>query len=266
MASWSELLRQARLGTGFGRRALASLSGVSEETIFSYEHGRRSPSREKLLDLTRSMKLDGAATNAILEGAGLEPLPSVWLQRGLIQQRPFSDLQPEIDSYAWPCLALNERFEIVAWNKPAIAVAELDFATAMPQPHQRNLLRMAAMEHFRARLRNWDEVVSVMVGMFKNYHMGNEDLELGSPYFQTVVQDILEHDSGILDRLTVLWATTPPRPQATRNTWDVKWQTADGAQLAFHCVQTAWDEFNGIGIDDWHPADCQTWDWLSSHV
>ena len=66
-------------------------------------------------------------------GAGLEPAPSPWLLQGQIPLRPFEALQPALDSYAWPCLALNERFEIVAWNAAAVRAAELDFAEALPQ-------------------------------------------------------------------------------------------------------------------------------------
>ena len=53
-APWNELLRQAREATGLSRRALHELSEVSEDTIFSYESGRRRPRRETLLQLTRA--------------------------------------------------------------------------------------------------------------------------------------------------------------------------------------------------------------------
>lgn len=263
MASWNDLLRQAREGTGLSRRALAAAAGVSEGIIESYEYARRSPRRETLLKLTQAMKLDGATTNTILTEAGLEPAPSPWLLQGRIPTRPFEALQPELDSYTWPCLALNERFEIVAWNAPAVRVAELDFAQALPLPHQRNLLRIAAMEHFRDRMLNWDTVVSVMVGMYKGHHQGSEELGEGSAYFQSVVQDILQQDSAVMGRLVALWMSTPPRLASARIVFPVSWRVRDGTELAFHCLISGWSDYHGIGVHDWHPADSATWVWLS---
>jgi len=46
--------------------------------------------------------------------------------------RDLSVLPEELAAYSWPCLALNERFEIIAWNAPALKVAELDFETIFP--------------------------------------------------------------------------------------------------------------------------------------
>jgi transcriptional regulator with XRE-family HTH domain len=57
MAPWYELLEQARRETRISRRALANLSGVSAETIYSYEHNRRTPSRENLIQLAETLKL-----------------------------------------------------------------------------------------------------------------------------------------------------------------------------------------------------------------
>ncbi len=78
MATWNELLRQARAGTGLSRQALAELAGLSEGTIYSYEAGRRPPQRQTVLRLTWGMNLDGSTTNAILEAAGLAPERSPW--------------------------------------------------------------------------------------------------------------------------------------------------------------------------------------------
>ncbi len=266
MAVWNELLRQARGGTGLSRQKLSRLAGVSQDTVYSYEAGRRTPHRDTLLRLTRALKLDGATTNAILEAAGLELEPSPWVIGAILRHRPLSELWEELASYSWPCLALNERFEIVAWNVPATRVAELDFATELPEPHQRNLLRIAAMRHFRARVRNWDAIVALLVSMYKNHHMGSEDLAQGSPYFQAIVEDLTRSDSDIMGRLLHLWETTPPRPQTERTTWRTEWRASDGTQLTFNCVITPWSEFDAIAINDWHPGDAATWTWLAQHA
>lgn len=209
---WNELLRQARAAARLSRRKLAALSGVSEETIYSYEAGRRHPKHETLLTLTRALKLDGAGTNAILQDAGFEPEPSAWLRQNTVAARPLAELPEELARYTWPCLAVNERFEIIAWNAPAIRVAELDFGRELPALHQRNLLRLGAMRHFRERVVNWHELVGMLVGMYKNYHMGNEELGEGSPYFQAVVADILARGAGLRERHASLPADRVGRP------------------------------------------------------
>lgn len=262
MAGWNELLRQAREATGLSRRGLADRARVSEDTIFSYEAGRRRPRRETLLRLMRAMKLDGGATNAILEGARLDAERSAWSQRAGNVHRDLGELPAELAAYAWPSLALNERFEIVAWNAPALRVAELDFARDLPLPPQRNLLRIAAMKHFRDRVLNWDAVVTVMAGMYKNHHMGNEDLAEGSPYFQSVVNDIMHTDPDAMPDLMRVWFSAPPRPQSFRHTFFVRWRVADGTTLAFDAIITNWSDFDGVSVNDWHPADAATWTWL----
>lgn len=270
MPAWNELLRKEREASGLSRRALAELSGVSEDTIASYEYGRRAPRRDTILKLTRAMNLDGAATNAILEDAGLDLEISPWLRRAALRHRPLSELTVEIASYPWPALALNERFEIVAWNALANAVAELDFGRDLPEPSQRNLLRIAAMPHFRERVLNWEQVVAVMVGMYKGHHMGSEELGEGSPYFQAIVDDIARQDAAappqdqVMPRLLSLWLETPPRAPSSRITWPVRWRASDGTKLAFNCLITTWDDFDAVSANDWNPADAQTWAWLES--
>ncbi|MBI2761144.1 MAG: helix-turn-helix domain-containing protein [Chloroflexi bacterium] len=265
MARWTDLLRTAREAANLSRRELADLTGVSEQTIYSFESGRRHPKHETLLMLTRALKLDGAGTNDILTDAGFEPEPSAWLRHSVVASRPLAELTSELSSYTWPCLAVNERFEILAWNQPAVQVAELDFGRDLPELHQRNLLRIGAMRHFRDRVVNWSELVGLLVGMYKNYHMGNEELGEGSPYFQAVVTDIVAHDADALPALLQLWTDTPPRPQSGRAVLSVVWRVSDGTVLHFTYVASGWNEFEGVGISDFHPADAATWTWLVNH-
>src|SRR2546430_422316 len=125
MPRWNELLKQARTAARVSRPALAALSSVSQDTIFSYESGRRHPTRETLLQLTQSLRLDGASVNAILTDAGFEPELASWVKNVRLTHRSLSELQGEVERYSWPCLGVNERFEIVAWNRAATLLAEL---------------------------------------------------------------------------------------------------------------------------------------------
>ncbi len=265
MAEWNDLLRQARQTERLSRRVLSEQTGVSEDTIYSYESGRRQPQRDTLRTLLTALKLDGAAVNAILDAAGFELEPSPWLSRGVPRHKSVAELQQEVDTYAWPCIGLNERFEIIVWNRLATIVAELDFGRDLPDPMQRNLLRIGAMAHFRQRVLNWEAVLGILIGMYKAHHMGAEDLGEGSPYFAAVVADIMAHDSEAIAQLLPLWQNTPPRPAVTRTTFPVQWRAGDGTALRFNVVVTTWDEYDGVAANDWHPADAATWTWLDAH-
>jgi transcriptional regulator with XRE-family HTH domain len=266
METWNELLREAREATRLSRKALAELAGVSADTIFSYERGRRYPRRDTVLRLTRTMKLDAAKTNAILEAAGLEPEPSEWVVKAVIAHRPLAELPGELASYDWPCFATNERFEIVAWNEPAICVSEIDFPRELPELPQRNLLRLAATRHIRERLLNYDEAVGRILGLLKFHHRDLAALGEALPQFQTVVADIVERDGDSLPRLLQLWDSAPTAvADPSRIIYPVTWRHGDGTLLRFHCTVTPWSEFDGVGMHDWHPADAATWIWLGEH-
>lgn len=196
---------------------------MSEHTFFSYEAGRRAPQRETLQRLMRAMQLDGATSNGILGAAGFAPEWPPWLVSADVRRRPLSDLPAELAVFPWPCLGFNERFELECWNPAAVTVGEYDFAH-LREPRQRNLLRIAAMRHFYERALNWHDVVSVLVGMYKNHHLGTEDLGEGSPYFRAVVDDILASDAERLGELIDLWQHTPPHPHVSRFTFPVRWQ------------------------------------------
>jgi MmyB-like transcription regulator ligand binding domain len=107
-------------------------------------------------------------------------------------------LQAVMNTYPWPCLLRNERTEIVAWNAPAERVAELDFGSVLPLPHQRNLMRIAIMQHFVERVVNWPEVIGLMVNMFtgNQYDFFRPDKDL--LYFQAIVEDAVKVDGAHL--------------------------------------------------------------------
>lgn len=94
--------------------------------------------------------------------------------------------------------------------------------------------------------------------------MGNEDLAAGSAYFEAVVREIVEQDSEILPHLMELWFATLPRLATDRTTWRAEWRAGDGTLLQFNSMITGWDDFDGITINDWHPADAATWQWLNA--
>jgi transcriptional regulator with XRE-family HTH domain len=263
MLGWNSLLRQARERLGLSRRVLAERSGVAEDTIASLEYGRRTLKVDTLRRLARALELSGAATEEILSAAGFPTASPDPVLRDLRAQRlPPASLAAAVQDYAWPCLILNERFEIVGWNAPAVRVAELDFATATPTPRDRNLLRLAADPHFRTRADNWGDIVAYLLGMLKR---DVPDLAPGggaNDYFVAVVQEIAKQSPGALNDLWRLWMTVEPTTPDRRNIYYPIWKTSKGAVLSFNAVVTTWNDFDALFANDWYPADAATWEWL----
>ena len=151
----------------------------------------------------------------------------------------------------------------MAWNGPAVRVAELDFATATPTQRDRNMMRLAADPHFRRRAVNWEEIAAYLIGIIK-LALPDTTQPGDNPYFWEVVQDIAIRFPEALNDLVRLWSTVPPLPPGQRNIYYPVWRTSDGARLRFNSVVSSWNDFDAFFANDWHPADADTWEWLTS--
>jgi transcriptional regulator with XRE-family HTH domain len=70
MDEWRRALRDARERLGLSRDEAACLSGVSMNTVKSYELGRRRPLRHHLGAVLTAYRLNREEQRPILEGAG----------------------------------------------------------------------------------------------------------------------------------------------------------------------------------------------------
>lgn len=256
MARWNEQLRGARARRGLTQGQLAEAAGLSMPTVARYERGSVTPTRETLLRLGHALQLASGTLNALVADARLEAPASL---RGY---GTLAGLQEVMNTYPWPCLLLNERTEIVAWNAPAVRVAELDFGSMLP--HQRNLMRIAIMQHFVERVVNWPEVIGLMVNMFAGNQYDFFRPDKDPLYFQAIVEDAVKVDGAHLTALMQLWMTTPTRDEEARTTLPVVWRLSSGQELRFNCVIAAANRFLGANQFDWFPADGQTWEFLGS--
>ncbi|MGD9889794.1 MAG: helix-turn-helix domain-containing protein [Dehalococcoidia bacterium] len=272
MATWSDLLKQARRRQGITQVELARRSRVSKDIIASYEQGRREPTSETLGAILGAMNLRRDEADAILTDAGLDRTPPPRLKVMAKRGRPLDAIQAEIDSYPWPSLVTNERYEVIAWNPPATKVAEMDFATELPLQEQRNLMRISAMPHYaEGRVVNWDEIVSFLLAYYKHNNMSIEQPDEDSRYFETLIADLATNPaySNAFPRMMRLWPEVQPWQEGRRPVFPAVWRVNDDTELRFSCILGAWSEFNATWSFDWFPADAQTWDWLgtpASHV
>ena len=120
---------------GAGQARVAAAAGVSIRTVERYEAGGFKPVRATLIRLGRALQLPASRLNAILTAAGSEPRPPLPGRPGTLQT-----LQATMATFPWPSLMLNERVEIVAWNRPAVpgsgtGLRQCPAVAAPAQPH-----------------------------------------------------------------------------------------------------------------------------------
>ena len=263
MTQWSEQLRQARTQARLSQQALAERLGFSEKTVRNYQSGRVAPDHARLVQIARTLNLDAEKTNHIFTAAGFEPEPAGPLARIAARRIPTPFLAQELATYPRPCLVMNERYEIVAWNRPATLVAELDFARDLRTPFERNLMRIAAMpDFFDGRVVNWDEIISVLLGLYKHNRVNIEQPEEEPRYLAHLVHEIGSKFSRALPRLMSLWLSAPPYEDGKRVTFPAVWRVNDGTTLRFNCILYPWNDFDALWAFDWFPADATTWQWL----
>ncbi len=183
MVTWQESLRQTRERQGLSRAELARRSSLSVDTIRAYEQGRRRPSDASLTAILDALRLDRTEANNIRLALGLAPDRRDFGTPSIADQFTVDELQDELRRLPWPAFAANELMEVVAANLPAQALWGVDLAQEFLEPTERNLLRVASNAYFADHCLNWDEVVGVMLGMWKGHHRGAESLEQPSPYF-----------------------------------------------------------------------------------
>lgn len=263
MAAWHDVFRSARERSGLSQEALAQRAGLSEETISSWERGKRRPSQRSLARALDAVAPSGAVRDEILRLAGFEADPPPRLRRLQDLRVGPTYLNREIAAYPWPCLVLNEHHEIVAWNAPATRVAEMDFAARLPQRWQRNLMRITTMPHFRDRVVNWEEIAAKLISVLKNDQVSINVSEEDKQYYATVMTDIARDHPDVLSDLFRLWNTVEPQQEGGRLFYNPVWRVEDGSVLRFNTVTSGWDDFDATWASDWQPADAGTWRWLT---
>ncbi|MCZ2108336.1 MAG: helix-turn-helix transcriptional regulator [Dehalococcoidia bacterium] len=261
MSALSDRLRELRHSRRLTQAELARRSGISVDSIESYETARRHPPRETLIDLCDALRLDPGVRNDLLTIAGHEPeLAGPIVQ---IRQRrlAWETIQREAQEYTWPCLAMTEHFEIMGWNSAANDVAELDLGRDLAKPGARQLMRMAASDWFYPRLSNWDTVISVMIGMWKYQAFDVNDPANATTYFNNLVQDLVNDSPAVFPRFVGLWTTAEPAGNI-RHSFPVEWRLGDGRMLRFDATMGPWSQFDFVAALDWFPADAATWRYL----
>ena len=266
---WRSILRDARIRLGITQSALAAKVGLSAETVRGYETRTSHPSRERLELLIEALKVPNATANVIRESAGYALVRTV--HEGLHEANRYytpAELDLVVDSVPWPEFVVNDPVEVVTANATVQALWEIDFAyeRSVRTPAQMNLLAVASDHELAERVKNWDEIVGILVSMFKaNKSMFNPDqsaahsLDDPSPYFEEVIKQFVAGDPAFLARLIDVWNRTEPMEGKIRWTYPVVWVDPEVGEMRFLATVSLANEEHGAYFNDWIPLDADSW-------
>ena len=258
---WRKTLAEQRRQEGLTQAEFAKLAGVSLGALKAYEQGLRDPSREVLTSLMDALKLDRGTRNSVLNAAGFVG-DSALLSPSRHPDYHFSLAQSvrELDAHPWPAAVVSELMEVLGANKLLQRVWNVDLATELNTPVERNILSVIANPRFEGRLLNWDEVVGVAVAVVKGHYLGPETAPEGSSaYFAAVMQHFLSGVPAYVTRLAEIWEKTPAMTPKVRWTCPVRWSDPVAGEMRFHAIMSDANEPEGRAFMDWLPLDAATW-------
>ena len=259
---WQSKLREARRDLGLSQQALADLSHLSVETIRGYENRRRHPTRPHLEAVIDRLGLSPNAANDVLSAAGYAPRSRLFsLDRFPGYYFREEELQDYVEQRPWPEFVMNQAVEVAAANSAVEALWGIDFRheRATRSRPQMNMLAVASQHHFTERITNWEEVVAVMVAVFKGQPRGAESLDEPSTYFNEVLAEFARGDPAFLPALATIWEKVPGREAKCNWTYPVVWRDAEFGEMRFRGVVSTASEIDGFGFNSWIPIDADTW-------
>jgi transcriptional regulator with XRE-family HTH domain len=244
---------------GLSQIEAAARAGLSASSFKAYEGGRRNPSRPRLIAILDALDVNQTDRNAILFAAGFAIEPNRVLPEPSTRNMPLSRAAEEIHRYRWPAFVVNERMEIVDANAAGRRLWRLD-PTAPGAAHvERNALALATDPEVASHVVNWDEAVSTLIAAWKA-SFGDEDLDQPSGYFAQMLDRLTSGDPALVERTMSLWERTPAAyPADYRAAYPVIWDEPPFGQMRFQCFAWAVNTIDGVDIDDWIPADADSW-------
>ncbi|MCC7364682.1 MAG: helix-turn-helix domain-containing protein [Dehalococcoidia bacterium] len=262
-AAWGPLIRQLRSAAGLTQSQLARAAGIGLDSLRSYEGGRRRPARAVIDALTSALELGPAEERQLLLACGEEVAASPLLRAIGDFRAEFAVMAEEVAAYEWVSLIINERHEIRAWNGLANAVAEMDLGVDLPTLFERNILWMASLPHFEARLTNWEELIGSLIGVLKRENVRVEEPGGIPPYLQVLIDRVGIERPHALQRFFTTWLVSPEFVEGVRQTHPIRWRLGDGTELSFCGIYRDWSLFDGTFAFDWMAADRETSSWVA---
>lgn len=266
---WRSILRDTRVRLGITQAQLADKVGLSAETVRGYETRKSRPSRERLEALIEALKIPNAFANQLRESVGYALVRTV--HEGLHEEHRYytpEELETVVETVPWPEFVVNDAVEVVAANSVIQAVWRVDFARErkVRTRAQMNLLAVASDNKIGDRVKNWEDVVGILISMFKaNKSMLNADtpapysLDEPTPYFEEVIKEFTKGDPAFLARLIDVWNRAEPFEGKIRWTYPVLWDDPEVGEMRFLATVSLANEEHSTYFNDWIPLDAETW-------
>jgi transcriptional regulator with XRE-family HTH domain len=259
---WARELKNLREQVGLSRAALARRCSIPRDTLRRWEDGTRRPQEFRLRRLLDELKATGVSANQILEGAGYRAEPTLFPNWRYPSYFYSLDELPEVvEQVPWPEFVLDTNVQVIAANAAIQAVWGVDFELERSRRTraQMNMLSVASDHHFVDHLANWDEAIGVIASVFKGQPRDPESLEDPSAYFNAVLAEFAGGDPAYLARFLKIFAEAPAREPKCRWTYRVVWRDDEFGEMRFLGVVSTASEPGGLGFNDWHPLDADTW-------
>lgn len=257
--AWCRLLAAARESVDLSQERLAAVSGVSLGSVKAYEQGRRHPSRSQLVAMFDAMKVPHATRNAILVAAGFAGEVLVDHAGSRSRGLTSDEAVREISTYKWPAYLCNENAEILGANVAGRKLWQIEpfgslFRLGEPA------LCVATHPEICRRLVNWDEAVGQQIAGWKSHYRGEETLEEPSAYFENILARLNRGDPQAVKRFLHLWDVTPPSFHLLQRwPYRIVWDEPGYGVMRFQCFAWSVNRKDRLDIDDWIPADAETW-------
>jgi len=259
MDDWFQLLAQARSRLKITQADLAARSHVSYSSVKAYEEGKRHPSRPYLTALLDALKLDRVERNLILAAAGYASDGMSFRPTNADLTFTVDEAAREIERYQWPAFVVDEMMGVPCANRMAQRLWGVDLEREFLDPTERNLLSVASNPRFAQRCVNLDEILAILVAVWKGHHRGPESLEDPSPFFGAMLEHLLGGDPAVVGRFAHAWQTGSGRTAKLRWDYPVVWNEPNIGVMRFHAFASAASEPDGLSFNDWIPLDPDTW-------
>lgn len=261
--SWSARLAAARRAVRIPQRTLAERTSISLDALRKYESGARHPSRPHLAALLDAIGAERAERNRILHEAGYAADGHTEGYQHPPGMFSTEEVAAEVHKYRWPAYAIDEFARVIDANAVAQRLWGVDLSREFLHPAERNLLSVASDPRFADRCVNWDEVITLLVGVFKAKDWTQESVEEPSPYFKAVLEHFLKGDPKYVAKFAELWQKAPEIwDQKCRWSFPLVWNQPGIGEMRFEYMAYVANHADGTNFNDWIPADAATWDAL----
>jgi transcriptional regulator with XRE-family HTH domain len=259
-ADWRKRLRHARKTLGLSQKTLATLAGLSYETVRGYENGHRRPRREHLADVLSALRLEHVERRRIIEDAGFAPDPRVDAALMARISHTIESATAECERHGWPAFVTNEFADVVGANTVVQRLWGIEMPGFGSGLVERNLLSVASDRRFADHLLNWEEAMTVILSVFKAHDWAPENIEQPGPYLSAVLERFLAGDKRYVGRLIELWQQAPITWERKEHwSYPIIWKGSGTTFMRFDAIVTSASLVDGLTINDWIPLDAPTW-------